>query len=125
MTDQPTPADWAIELALEPVNAVRRNVGYEPYTAHTVKQWPTTCLEYITTMSSAAMIEKYEPHRKPVDPLLVEARKIVAYYYREISGFFDLAAECERGDCDDNGHVSTVITALRRGMELAREADHG
>ena len=123
MTNQPTPADWAIELALEPVNASLSN----RWTVDDVtrSRFGESLSFVCSILAHAAMIEKYEPHRKPVDPLLVEARKIMADYYREIWGADDLAAGCERGDWDDNGHVSTVITALRRGMELAREADHG
>ena len=106
MTDQPTPAEWAIELALEPVNA---GLTYKLFTLEAVKSsMPRSSFGY-SILAHAAMIEKYEPHRKPVDPLLEEARKIVSGRYRWVNA----------------GPMSMVITALRRGMELAREADHG
>ena len=53
--------------------------------------------------------------RTPVDPLVLEAREILA---KCIDG---LADEYLNGARDDRPDINIVITALRRGMELAKE----
>ena len=117
MTDQPTPADWAIELALEPVNAVRIRTGWHPLTAEDARSDATSSAASI--LAHAAMIQKYEPHRKPVDRVLEEARKVMAQDFEEGSRFI---AEYLGGKRDGDINMRRVIAGIRRGMELAKES---
>ena len=55
----------------------------------------------------------------PVDPLLVEARAIVAAYCRD-AGLESWAASVEAGSGDEGHDVSLVLAALRRGVEIGK-----
>lgn len=61
--------------------------------------------------------------QKPVDPLLAEARKIAASYYETVEP--GLARNMRGGFCDDQPSVVSALAALRRGMELGRDAIKG
>lgn len=59
----------------------------------------------------------------PVDPLLIEAREIAAVAVEGAPGRFTFPPKSYReGERDDEPGVKAIIAALKRGMELAREA---
>lgn len=98
-----TPPEWAIQRALAELC-----VGGQPV-CHVVKGFA----RYIA--------EHEEP---PVDPLLIEAREIVAGWYvqnppkcRVLS---NSPEHIRDGKCDDRGEVRQALSALKRGMELGR-----
>jgi len=55
----------------------------------------------------------------PVDPLLIEARKLVSLRYNTDTGMPEIEATL-RGDDDHTTAMQNCLTALRRGMELAK-----
>lgn len=61
---------------------------------------------------------------EPVDPLLIEAREICSAAYRAAS-YTAYADEMARGGRDDTIIVHATLAALKRGMELQREASNG
>jgi hypothetical protein len=69
-------------------------------------------------MLAASLIAKHE--QPPVDPLLVEAREITAKYYDD-HNIPNTARAIQAGHWDKGERVQTVLTALRRGVELAKE----
>ena len=69
-------------------------------------------------LAHAAMIQKYEPHRKPVDRVLEEARKIVAATCQNR----EYAEGYVAGDYDDHKAMRSAVAGIRRGMELAKES---
>lgn len=64
----------------------------------------------------AAYIAAHED--PPVDPLLIEARRIIAadYSQREYEG---PSERCLDGSCDESFVMRTTLAALRRGMALS------
>jgi len=104
-----TPADWVL------LEAAKRSAmsgdadhlqRYHSYTGH--GSFRALC----------DMIAKYE--QEPVDPLLLEARKLVSENSRQ-AGHGPWADECLAGEHDTSRSVVVVLAALRRGMELAKE----
>ena len=83
------PPQWAIDRAL----------SYGP-------GWKTAFARYIA-----------EHEQPPVDPLLVEARRIVAETWRRV-GSKSYADRVEEGLCDDGIYVPIALTAIRRGIEI-------
>jgi hypothetical protein len=77
---------------------------------------------YYTDQMDALLAKHPEP--KP-DPLLIEAREIAKEALDPSShskcGCRD---EIDRGEWDNKRTVKAVLAALRRGMEMAREARH-
>lgn len=65
----------------------------------------------------ASYIAQHE--EPPVDPLLIEAREIVAKYFDE-RGNSRVAKTCRSGDCDTTGTLQMTIEGLRRGIELGK-----
>lgn len=63
----------------------------------------------------AAYIATHE--EPPVDPLLIEARKIVAS--GEVNGLVRSAIHA--GEWDTGTHVIRTLNGIRRGIELAKE----
>jgi len=55
----------------------------------------------------------------PVDLLLIEARKLVSLRYNTDTGMPEIEATL-RGDDDHTPAVQNCLTAIRRGMELAK-----
>lgn len=53
------------------------------------------------------------------DPLLEEAREIVAKYFDE-RGNSRVAEACRSGNCDTTGTLQMTIEGLRRGIELGK-----
>lgn len=102
------PPDWAIEKALKLMaNGCQPSLGQ-------CKCRP----EYWTAQINVARyIAEHED--EPVDPLLVEAREIVAKYWkaRGNQGFADKVGA---GECDSHSDVASSFAALRRGIELAK-----
>lgn len=100
MTDY-TPR-WAFEVAAERCNETAL-INY------TVNQWTS-----IPFRELARMIAKHE--QEPVDPLLIEARKIVS-----VDIFGSEAGHAYVFGHDESMWVNYTLRGLRRGMELARE----
>ena len=108
--------DWAIELALKPVNtacsAMRAfsvaQVRYPGNLTNTFRQ---------SILAHAALIFKHQ--KKPVDPLLEEAREICALD-AERSYLPDAARMFRAGDNDHYHLVCAVLAALRRGVEIGK-----
>jgi hypothetical protein len=75
-------------------------------------------LEGYTGRAFARYIAEHE--EPPVDPVLTEAREIASATCTK-SGNTHEAELCLSGGWDAEPLVSTAYTALRRGMELARE----
>lgn len=69
------------------------------------------------TITFARYIAEHE--QPPADPLLVEARKLVA----DSSAIVDRASVLN-GRADDSVGVRMALSALRRGIEIAKENPH-
>lgn len=109
--------EWAIKVAAERCNeGNNKPLGAEQWQRH------------VSFNELARTIAKHE--EPPVDPLLVEARDIVARQYqaglRYVSfqnGDGDVCARNIRSGMEDKGaFVQTVLTALRRGVELGKSS---
>jgi hypothetical protein len=117
------PPDWAIERAQRLFMANER--AWEGGVQH-----PTIIINggnspgYAKCLEFARYIAEHEP--PPVDPLLIEARKVAASFAKPNAyiSFSAGSASAERtlaGTDDDSIFVQAVLEALKRGMELARE----
>jgi hypothetical protein len=65
-----------------------------------------------------------EHEEPPVDPLLIEAREIVAQWYADnpkMGGGTREPTRIRAGEIDAGAEVTQTIVALKRGMELAGE----
>jgi hypothetical protein len=93
---------WAVERADQLASAVCQELG-DIVTNTTT--WRVAFARYIAS--------KEEP---PVDPLLIEARKIAASQWEDRTATRFIA-----GDYDETDGVKAILAALRRGMELAKE----
>lgn len=60
-----------------------------------------------------------EHEEAPVDPLLIEAREIVAKGWGEGAGAV-LADECRQGLQDNDSEVRMALAGLRRGIEIGK-----
>jgi hypothetical protein len=58
---------------------------------------------------------------EPVDPLLEEAREVVAKWAEGIEGFGPYADDYRSGKRDKDSEIQTCISALRRGIEISAE----
>lgn len=58
----------------------------------------------------------------PVDPLLIEAREVVARHW-ETSGSPIEARLTRKGERDRTGMMGRVVEGVRRGMEIAKTID--
>lgn len=105
------PPDWAIERALEQ--------GYRGngWTAKVVKTYGSNTPLIETVLSFARYIAEHED--APVDPVILEARKIGAdlgwYQANSIGLLHD-------GMFDNCGTMQGLIAALRRGIELGKSS---
>lgn len=97
------PPDWAIERAQTLINAAC--IPGEHYT-------------FGAERAFAKFIAEHE--EPPVDPLLIEARKIVVQLNAE-AGCEMFADKVENGLRDDHIEIRTALAALRRGIEIERE----
>lgn len=60
---------------------------------------------------------------EPVDPMLLEARKIVADQYGESGNVAHLREQALSGEGDEWFHTKVALSALRRGRSLATSRD--
>lgn len=103
--------EWAEKRACELVNA-RRFPGSMLHEPRHVTP------DYSALYALALHVMKHE--EPPVDPLLLEARKIVADIYEGLG--CDETVDNVRNGAHDNGwSVTVVLKALKRGIELAKE----
>ena len=58
---------------------------------------------------------------EPVDPLLIEARNVVADYAAGTRGYQIYEASYREGKRDSDSEIQVALAALRRGMELRPE----
>lgn len=65
----------------------------------------------------AAYIAEHE--QPPVDPLLLEARELVASHY-EAGLCYVTAREVRAGERDTDNYLCGVVSGLRRGIELGK-----
>ena len=63
-----------------------------------------------------------EHEEEPVDPLLIEAREVVANYASDNKGYEIYAPAYRMGGRDGDAEVAVAYRALIRGIELAGEA---
>ncbi len=106
MSDIP---EWAFEVAAERCNLNNRN------------QLPVENWKSQTAFNELAKtIATHE--QQPVDPLLIEARKIATCARRKIgAGIHDgVARAIESGGWDDHSLVDAALAALHRGIELGK-----
>jgi hypothetical protein len=96
---------WAEDRALELARLDGAGRGQGRYDGHYYADMHKAFARYIA--------EHEEP---PVDPLLIEARKLASELSKD-AGSFDFIS----GRFDDWYAVRAALAALRRGMELARE----
>lgn len=61
---------------------------------------------------------------EPVDPDLLEARALFEEFHAA-EGFTATAKKAPTGECDEYGDMKLILTALKRGRELAKEQDRG
>jgi len=103
------PPDWAIERALEQ--------GYRGngWTANVVKAYGPSTPLIETVLSFARYIARHE--NAPLDPLLIEARQLVADRYNDTFGAEHKAATLA-GEDDDSDAIKNCLAALRRGIEI-------
>lgn len=115
MTDIP---EWAFERAAKLTNAVTR---CEPSDTAIYGQY---AVSYIRVLDTGRAFARYiaEHEKEPVDPLLEEAREIAAKGYAD-DGLSIAAQDILSGRWDKMGLIKTTLTALRRGIELAKERD--
>ena len=73
------------------------------------------------TFPSVAAFARYiaEHEEPPVDPDLIEARKLVAGKYQSIRDH-DYAGWVNSGQKDDSSEVRLILSAIKRGRELER-----
>lgn len=103
--DEPIP-QWALERAKEILVIGKREVIYHRDAERRVARY---------------IMAHEEP---PTDPLLLEAREIIAKWYECDSGLGApiYCAAWRGGQLDGLTAMKWVMAALRRGMEMAREA---
>ena len=104
------PPDWAIEKALAIMHC-----GYVEAALKGCKARPD---QWLGQINVARYIAEHE--EAPVDPLLIEARKLAGAFARSVG--HPNADAIERGDFDTVAQcgVSLALDALRRGMEIER-----
>lgn len=102
------PPQWAIERAIE-ITRVSSTVN--EVVGQKVMFWPML-------MEMAAYIASKE--KAPVEPLVLEAREIVAQYFEE-QGADSVAQEHREGLYDkDDESQELALRALRRGIEIGK-----
>ncbi len=72
------------------------------------------------TLTFASYIAENE--RPPLDPLLIEARVVVAEHYQS-QDCPAYARDCLNGTTDNGDLVPIALAALRRGIELSSKGD--
>jgi hypothetical protein len=100
-----------------PVSELRDLLRYEPETGKLF--WRERGHEFVAAFGKALAAEGYKIIREepPVDPLLVEARKVCADYFSYAASY---ARDIEAGLTDGGDPVPIALAALRRGIELAK-----
>lgn len=98
---------WALERAAELAN---KEAGVAGFTA-----------AYMTEADLGRAFASYiaQHEEPPVDPLLIEAREIVARHEDSL-GFDEDAKSTRAGDVDSCESVQFTLTGLRRGIELGK-----
>lgn len=99
---------WALERAAELANKEAGVTGGFTAAYMTEADLGRTFASYIA--------QHEEP---PVDPLLIEAREIVARHEDSL-GFDEDAKSTRAGDVDSCESVQFTLTGLRRGIELGK-----
>lgn len=107
MTDIPK---WAAERAVELVDQEA------PHRFTVAAGW-VGCPSNPTITAFARYIAEHE--QPPVDPLLVEARKIIAKHF-ERDGLSSAARDARAGKSDHVAAVKAAYEALRRGIEIGK-----
>ncbi|WP_324695442.1 hypothetical protein [Novosphingobium sp. RL4] len=102
------PPEWAIERAIE--------LGDNPPSPN-VKQVVESPHAYHGYIAFARYIAEHE--EAPVDPLLIEARALVAARYNDSFGAEHKAATLA-GEDDSSEPIRNCLIALRRGIEIGR-----
>lgn len=111
MTTVNMPPDWAIEKAL-------RRSGYQVTVPAEVKNGSMIHARE-AIFAFARYIASHED--APVDPLLVEARKLVSERYSQALNSDAIRATLA-GEDDDTAAVQNCLIALRRGIELGKSS---
>lgn len=106
-----TPSDWALDRALELSSYAPTEINRNKVKSG---RWPAAIHAF------ACYIEEHEQ-----DPLLEEAREICAAWYETEGNSAISAASFRRGQYDANTTIKITKAALRRGIELGREARRG
>lgn len=100
--------EWAFERAAKLTNAIACNAAYTAYTCR------------VLNMGQAFARYIAEHEQPPADPLLIEAREILAREYEEC-GMPEAAQHTREGVWNVVGRVEDILAGLRRGIELAKE----
>lgn len=104
-----TPSDWAIDRALELCGDAPTEMNRNAVKSGS---WPNI-------HAFACYIEENEP-----DPLLEDAREVCAAWF-EARGDLVTAGGYREGSHDNTETIKITKAALRRGIELGREARRG
>jgi len=105
MSDIP---EWAVKRATDLTSEAMKDGSWLPIGGH----------------ASAAFARYIAEHEEPpVDPLLIEAREIAAAAIEAVPGEWSRHPpdSYRAGEHDDEPGLKAIVTALKRGMELARE----
>lgn len=110
MPDNTLPSDGAIKLALE-------LTGVE-FSIEQVKE----LVHFEWLLDVAHFIDREAPHTipKPVDPIVLLTREVLAAWYKESS---ELSQKHARGEFDDNSEVLAVGTVLRTFFEKVKNGE--
>lgn len=127
--DDELPPDWAIENALATFNAVHPTAFWDVDKIKGCSDRSVDGFRALVTRLARYIAEHEEP---PVDPLLIEARNIVARHHEFMPTQWTghrLIAEASGDDWGSDvapvvASVTMAFAALKRGLELAREADN-
>ncbi len=104
---------WALAQACEHLNAELKHNGSP------LRYRMSEAAYNVPIIVLARYIAAHE--EPPVDPLLLEAREIVARFYDTKEGSRHRAKLFRDGDYDNEPECAQALTALRRGMELAKQ----
>lgn len=80
---------------------------------------PPIARQHPVSVAFARYIAAHE--EAPVDPLLIEAREIVASWHERFPNLGYKPSSYRDGRRDDSPEITQALAALRRGIELARE----
>lgn len=108
------PPDWAIERAHTRIMAYDHDSDRGVCSLSEAK-------ERVRHLPGVRAFAEYiaEHEEAPTDPLLIEAREIVAKGWGEGAGAV-LADECRQGHQDNDSEVRMALAGLRRGIEIGK-----